>query len=77
MLLCLQNISENLETQNTALFMLQYVQILNFSLKSNAFCSSELFSNPVSIYEELVSKTPYIHPDMLLICIIDFLLQLK
>ena len=25
-------------------------------------------------YEELVSKTSYIHPDMLLICIIDFLL---
>ena len=31
----------------------------------------------LSIYEELVSKTSYIHPDMLLICIIDFLLQLK
>ena len=31
----------------------------------------------VCIYEELVSKTSYIHPDMLLICIIDFLLQLK
>ena len=29
------------------------------------------------IFEELVSKTSYIHPDMLLICIIDFLLQLK
>ena len=29
------------------------------------------------IYEEFVSKTSYIHPDMLLICIIDFLLQLK
>ena len=29
------------------------------------------------IYEELVSKTSYIHSDMLLICIIDFLLQLK
>ena len=29
------------------------------------------------IYEELVSKTSYIHPDMLLICIIDFLLELK
>ena len=25
--------------------------------------------------EELVSKTFYIHPNMLLICIIDFLLQ--
>ena len=29
------------------------------------------------IYEELVSKTSYIHPDMLLIYIIDFLLQFK
>ena len=28
-------------------------------------------------YEELVSKTSYIHSDMLLIRIIDFLLQLK
>ena len=28
-------------------------------------------------YEELVSKISYIHPDMLLICIIVFLLQLK
>ena len=27
--------------------------------------------------EELVSKTSHIHLDMLLICIIDFLLQLK
>ena len=27
--------------------------------------------------EELVDKTSYIHPNMLLICIIDFLLQLK
>ena len=27
--------------------------------------------------EELVSKTSYVHPDMLPICIIDFLLQLK
>ena len=31
----------------------------------------------VPIYEELVSKTSYIHSNMLLICIIDFLLQLK
>ena len=31
----------------------------------------------INYYEELVSKTSYIHPDMLLICIIDFLLQLK
>ena len=30
-----------------------------------------------SLFEELVSKTSYIHPDMLLICIIDFLLLLK
>ena len=28
-------------------------------------------------YKELISKTSYIHPDMLLICIIHFLLQLK
>ena len=26
------------------------------------------------LYEEFVSKTSYIHPDMLLVCIIDFLL---
>ena len=29
------------------------------------------------IIEELVSKTSYIHSDMLLICIIDFLLQFR
>ena len=28
-------------------------------------------------YEEFVSKTSYIHSDMLPICIIDFLLKLK
>ena len=39
-----------------------------------------LFIDPlqyISINEELVSKTSYIYPDMFLICIIDFLLQLK
>ena len=30
-----------------------------------------------TLYEELVSKASYIHLDMLLICIIDFLLQSK
>ena len=30
-----------------------------------------------TIFEELVSKTSYIHSDMLLICIHNFLLQLK
>ena len=30
-----------------------------------------------TLFEELVSKTSYIHPDMLPICIINFLLQLK
>ena len=34
-------------------------------------------SNLLLVYEELVSKTAYITPDMLLIGIIDFLLQLK
>ena len=29
------------------------------------------------VMEELISKTSYIHSHMLLICIIDFLLQLK
>ena len=31
----------------------------------------------IPVFEELVSKTCYIHSDMLLICIIDFILQLK
>ena len=43
--------------------------------------SPETGHNPQNLHkstnEEFVSKTSYIHPDMLLICIIDFLLQLK
>ena len=31
----------------------------------------------VTINEELVSKTPYFHSNMLFLCIIDLLLQLK
>ena len=30
-----------------------------------------------SVFVELVSKTSYMYPDILLICIIDFLLQLN
>ena len=40
------------------------------------FQISRYYDNLLYTYEELVSKTSYIHPDMLLICIIDFLLQL-
>ena len=66
----------------------QYLYNIEHHVKSNEqdIYNDRYFFTPWSqfirfkitfIYEELVSKTSYIHPDMLLICIIDFLLQLK
>ena len=39
--------------------------------------TEELTAVAKELFEELVSRTSYIHSNMLLICIIDFLLQLK
>ena len=53
---------------NTDFFTLKWFQI---------YVNIVTYRPTTTIYEELVSKTSYIHPDMLLIYIIDFLLQLE
>ena len=57
-----------------------FLAALHFCAKSTVMIKniSIYFKIPSkNVFEELVSQTSYIHSDMLLICIIDFLLQLE